>query len=161
MVTLDDCFRRSVLAFKSVGHWLRKMPRKGSDSKPVVTAPRWEEVQGKSRECLWWSANNISTIGLYCFTVAFIITGFTDFCNPDKLLLCPYDPHHLIRACRFPYHLIKCRKVRVQRPPQHKSILLLHLFIPTLFCYELLSVLNQQTFNVATRLLAIIFKFLK
>ncbi|XP_077085672.1 gametocyte-specific factor 1 isoform X3 [Siphateles boraxobius] len=33
-----------------------------------------------------------------------------DFCNPDKLLLCPYDPHHLIRACRFPYHLIKCRK---------------------------------------------------
>ncbi len=119
MVTLDDCFRRSVLAFKSAGHWLRKMPRKGSDSKPVVTAPRWEEVQGKSRECLWWSANNISTIGLYCFTVAFIITVFTDFCNPDKLLLCPYDPHHLIRACRFPYHLIKCRKVRVQRPPQH------------------------------------------
>ncbi|XP_056612663.1 gametocyte-specific factor 1 [Triplophysa dalaica] len=33
-----------------------------------------------------------------------------DFCNPDKLLLCPYDPSHLIRACRFPYHLIKCRK---------------------------------------------------
>ncbi|XP_055067359.1 gametocyte-specific factor 1 [Misgurnus anguillicaudatus] len=33
-----------------------------------------------------------------------------DFCNPDKLLLCPYDPNHLIRACRFPYHLIKCRK---------------------------------------------------
>ncbi|XP_016119215.1 gametocyte-specific factor 1 [Sinocyclocheilus grahami] len=54
------------------------MPKKGSDTKPVITAPRWEEVQ--------------------------------DFCNPDKLLLCPYDPHHLIRACRFPYHLIKCRK---------------------------------------------------
>ncbi|XP_016367858.1 gametocyte-specific factor 1 isoform X2 [Sinocyclocheilus rhinocerous] len=52
------------------------MPKKGT--KPVFTAPRWEEVQ--------------------------------DFCNPDKLLLCPYDPHHLIRACRFPYHLIKCRK---------------------------------------------------
>uniref|UniRef100_A0A8C1DRS3 CHHC U11-48K-type domain-containing protein n=1 Tax=Cyprinus carpio carpio TaxID=630221 RepID=A0A8C1DRS3_CYPCA len=63
------------------------MPKKGSDSKSVLTAPRWEEVQ-----------------------VAFIITGFTDFCNPDKLLLCPYDPNHLIRACRFPYHLIKCRK---------------------------------------------------
>ncbi|XP_043099189.1 gametocyte-specific factor 1 [Puntigrus tetrazona] len=54
------------------------MPKKGSDSTPGLTAPRWEEVQ--------------------------------DFCNPDKLLLCPYDPHHLIRACRFPYHLIKCRK---------------------------------------------------
>uniref|UniRef100_A0A8C2CB14 Gametocyte-specific factor 1-like n=1 Tax=Cyprinus carpio TaxID=7962 RepID=A0A8C2CB14_CYPCA len=54
------------------------MPKKGSDSKSVLTAPRWEEVQ--------------------------------DFCNPDKLLLCPYDPNHLIRACRFPYHLIKCRK---------------------------------------------------
>ncbi|XP_072543727.1 gametocyte-specific factor 1 [Salminus brasiliensis] len=33
-----------------------------------------------------------------------------DFCNPDKLLVCPYDPNHQIRACRFPYHLIKCRK---------------------------------------------------
>uniref|UniRef100_A0A673LHU9 CHHC U11-48K-type domain-containing protein n=1 Tax=Sinocyclocheilus rhinocerous TaxID=307959 RepID=A0A673LHU9_9TELE len=28
----------------------------------------------------------------------------------DKVLLCPYDPHHLILAYRFPYHLIKCRK---------------------------------------------------
>uniref|UniRef100_A0A672K982 Gametocyte-specific factor 1-like n=1 Tax=Sinocyclocheilus grahami TaxID=75366 RepID=A0A672K982_SINGR len=60
------------------------MPKKGSDTKPVITAPRWEEVQGK--------------------------TLIEHFCNPDKLLLCPYDPHHLIRACRFPYHLIKCRK---------------------------------------------------
>ncbi|KAG9274355.1 gametocyte-specific factor 1 [Astyanax mexicanus] len=33
-----------------------------------------------------------------------------DFCNPDKLLVCPYDPNHQIRACRFPYHLLKCKK---------------------------------------------------
>uniref|UniRef100_UPI0037E85C09 gametocyte-specific factor 1 n=1 Tax=Semicossyphus pulcher TaxID=241346 RepID=UPI0037E85C09 len=31
-------------------------------------------------------------------------------CDPDKLLQCPFDKNHLIRACRFPYHLIKCRK---------------------------------------------------
>ncbi|XP_066566484.1 gametocyte-specific factor 1 isoform X2 [Amia ocellicauda] len=30
--------------------------------------------------------------------------------NPEKLLQCPYDKNHLIRACRFPYHLIKCSK---------------------------------------------------
>ncbi|XP_053704995.1 gametocyte-specific factor 1 [Synchiropus splendidus] len=37
---------------------------------------------------------------------------FDDSANldPERLLLCPYDPNHLIRACRFPYHLIKCRK---------------------------------------------------
>lgn len=37
---------------------------------------------------------------------------FDDFSNidPERLLLCPYDPNHLIRACRFPYHLIKCKK---------------------------------------------------
>ncbi|CAL8319583.1 unnamed protein product [Merluccius merluccius] len=31
-------------------------------------------------------------------------------CDPDKLLQCPFDKNHQIRACRFPYHLIKCRK---------------------------------------------------
>uniref|UniRef100_A0A3B5B8B8 Gametocyte-specific factor 1-like n=1 Tax=Stegastes partitus TaxID=144197 RepID=A0A3B5B8B8_9TELE len=30
--------------------------------------------------------------------------------DPDKLQQCPYDKNHQIRACRFPYHLIKCRK---------------------------------------------------
>ncbi|KAK7884919.1 hypothetical protein WMY93_028042 [Mugilogobius chulae] len=30
--------------------------------------------------------------------------------DPDRLLQCPYDKNHQIRACRFPYHLIKCRK---------------------------------------------------
>ncbi|XP_062850289.1 gametocyte-specific factor 1 isoform X2 [Trichomycterus rosablanca] len=47
---------------------------------PKVTVPRWEENQDE------------------------------DNCNPDKLLQCPYDPNHKIRACRLPYHLIKCRK---------------------------------------------------
>ncbi|XP_033485639.1 gametocyte-specific factor 1 isoform X1 [Epinephelus lanceolatus] len=31
-------------------------------------------------------------------------------CDPDKLLQCPFDKNHQIRACRFPYHLLKCRK---------------------------------------------------
>uniref|UniRef100_A0A803TBD3 CHHC U11-48K-type domain-containing protein n=1 Tax=Anolis carolinensis TaxID=28377 RepID=A0A803TBD3_ANOCA len=30
--------------------------------------------------------------------------------NSEKLLQCPYDKSHQIRACRFPYHLVKCRK---------------------------------------------------
>nr|AAC63308.1 D7-like protein [Perca flavescens] len=30
--------------------------------------------------------------------------------DPEKLLQCPFDKNHQIRACRFPYHLIKCRK---------------------------------------------------
>ncbi|AWP10198.1 putative gametocyte-specific factor 1-like isoform 6 [Scophthalmus maximus] len=30
--------------------------------------------------------------------------------DPDKLLQCPFDKNHQIRVCRFPYHLIKCRK---------------------------------------------------
>ncbi|KAJ8016859.1 hypothetical protein DPEC_G00011720 [Dallia pectoralis] len=33
-----------------------------------------------------------------------------DDCDPNKLLQCPYDKNHQIRACRFPYHLIKCCK---------------------------------------------------
>ncbi|XP_059835887.1 gametocyte-specific factor 1-like isoform X3 [Hypanus sabinus] len=30
--------------------------------------------------------------------------------DPEDLLQCPYDKSHHIRACRFPYHLVKCRK---------------------------------------------------
>uniref|UniRef100_UPI00398EE4D6 gametocyte-specific factor 1-like n=1 Tax=Pristiophorus japonicus TaxID=55135 RepID=UPI00398EE4D6 len=32
------------------------------------------------------------------------------FIVPEDLLQCPYDKNHHIRACRFPYHLVKCRK---------------------------------------------------
>ncbi|XP_020634587.2 gametocyte-specific factor 1 [Pogona vitticeps] len=28
--------------------------------------------------------------------------------EPEKLLQCPYDKNHQIRASRFPYHLVKC-----------------------------------------------------
>ncbi|CAG03952.1 unnamed protein product [Tetraodon nigroviridis] len=31
-------------------------------------------------------------------------------CDPNKLLLCPFDKNHRIRSSRFPYHIIKCRK---------------------------------------------------
>uniref|UniRef100_A0A8D2LB23 Gametocyte specific factor 1 n=1 Tax=Varanus komodoensis TaxID=61221 RepID=A0A8D2LB23_VARKO len=30
--------------------------------------------------------------------------------DPEKLMQCPYDKSHQIRACRFPYHLVKCQK---------------------------------------------------
>ncbi|XP_003126253.1 gametocyte-specific factor 1 [Phacochoerus africanus] len=35
---------------------------------------------------------------------------YIDSLDPEKLIQCPYDKNHQIRACRFPYHLIKCRK---------------------------------------------------
>ncbi|KAM9656226.1 gametocyte-specific factor 1-like isoform 4-T4 [Morphnus guianensis] len=33
-----------------------------------------------------------------------------DVLDPERLIQCPYNKHHRIRACRFPYHLVKCRK---------------------------------------------------
>ncbi|XP_074836504.1 gametocyte-specific factor 1-like [Carettochelys insculpta] len=30
--------------------------------------------------------------------------------DPERLMTCPYDKNHQIRACRFPYHLVKCRE---------------------------------------------------
>ncbi|CAJ1084585.1 gametocyte-specific factor 1 isoform X2 [Xyrichtys novacula] len=30
--------------------------------------------------------------------------------DPERLVQCPFDKNHQIRVCRFPYHLIKCRK---------------------------------------------------
>ncbi|XP_065275392.1 protein D7-like isoform X2 [Emys orbicularis] len=38
------------------------------------------------------------------------LPGAVDALDPEKLIQCPYDKSHQIRACRFPYHLIKCRK---------------------------------------------------
>uniref|UniRef100_A0A8C4Q1U9 CHHC U11-48K-type domain-containing protein n=1 Tax=Eptatretus burgeri TaxID=7764 RepID=A0A8C4Q1U9_EPTBU len=33
--------------------------------------------------------------------------GVTD---PDETFPCPYNKNHIVRASRFPYHLIKCKK---------------------------------------------------
>ncbi|GAA6082148.1 gametocyte-specific factor 1 [Tachysurus ichikawai] len=57
------------------------MNRKDSSPQPKVPLRRWEEEQDD------------------------------DVFDPDKLLLCPYDANHQIRARRLPYHIIKCRKV--------------------------------------------------
>ncbi|XP_053147293.1 gametocyte-specific factor 1 isoform X2 [Hemicordylus capensis] len=32
------------------------------------------------------------------------------FMDPERLVQCPYDKNHQIRASRFPYHLVKCRQ---------------------------------------------------
>ncbi|XP_071388412.1 gametocyte-specific factor 1 [Centroberyx affinis] len=42
-------------------------------------------------------------------------------CDPNKLLQCPFDKNHQIRACRFPYHLIKCRKNHPQLASELKT----------------------------------------
>uniref|UniRef100_A0A8D0FJC2 Gametocyte specific factor 1 n=1 Tax=Strix occidentalis caurina TaxID=311401 RepID=A0A8D0FJC2_STROC len=39
-----------------------------------------------------------------CFSV------LLDVLDPERLIPCPYNKHHRIRACRFPYHLVKCKK---------------------------------------------------
>ncbi|XP_041097590.1 gametocyte-specific factor 1-like isoform X2 [Polyodon spathula] len=44
-----------------------------------------------------------------------------DMWNPDKLLQCPYDKNHLIRALRFPYHLVKCSKNHPKLAQELKS----------------------------------------
>ena len=33
--------------------------------------------------------------------------------DPDELIECPFDPVHLLRRKRMPYHIIKCGKVCV------------------------------------------------
>uniref|UniRef100_A0A5F9C511 Gametocyte specific factor 1 n=1 Tax=Oryctolagus cuniculus TaxID=9986 RepID=A0A5F9C511_RABIT len=48
--------------------------------------------------------------GLLYFIPAVFSSLSVDSLDPEKLLQCPYDKNHHIRACRFPYHLIKCRK---------------------------------------------------
>uniref|UniRef100_A0A8D0DGA5 CHHC U11-48K-type domain-containing protein n=1 Tax=Salvator merianae TaxID=96440 RepID=A0A8D0DGA5_SALMN len=30
--------------------------------------------------------------------------------DPERLVQCPYDKNHQIKASRLPYHLVKCRK---------------------------------------------------
>ncbi|KAM3872104.1 uncharacterized protein gtsf1 [Diretmus argenteus] len=44
-----------------------------------------------------------------------------DDCDPNKLLQCPYDKSHQIRACRFPYHLIKCKKNHLELANQLRT----------------------------------------
>nr|XP_020008115.1 gametocyte-specific factor 1-like isoform X2 [Castor canadensis] len=36
---------------------------------------------------------------------------YMDSLDPERLLQCPYDKNHQIRACRLPYHLVKCRRI--------------------------------------------------
>lgn len=50
--------------------------------------------------------------GLLSFILILFLSLSVDSLDPEKLIQCPYDKNHQIRACRFPYHLIKCRKVR-------------------------------------------------
>ncbi|NXM65597.1 GTSF1 factor, partial [Serilophus lunatus] len=37
-----------------------------------------------------------------------------DLLDPERLIQCPFDKHHQIRACRFPYHLVKCKESNPQ-----------------------------------------------
>ncbi|KAF7695898.1 gametocyte-specific factor 1 [Silurus meridionalis] len=33
-----------------------------------------------------------------------------DDADPNAIIQCPYDKNHQIRACRFPFHIVKCAK---------------------------------------------------
>uniref|UniRef100_A0A670YWD4 Gametocyte specific factor 1 n=1 Tax=Pseudonaja textilis TaxID=8673 RepID=A0A670YWD4_PSETE len=56
---------------------------------------------------------------VFCIAFRRVFVGYSldlqcsfpiDALDPEKLIQCPYDKNHQIRACRFPYHLVKCRK---------------------------------------------------
>ena len=49
------------------------------------------------------------TLG-FSFFISNMEETYIDSLDPEKLLQCPYDKNHQIRASSFPYHLIKCRK---------------------------------------------------
>lgn len=53
----------------------------------------------------------VSINGLNICSFFFFLKEDKGNSDPDKLLQCPFDKNHQIRACRFPYHLIKCKKV--------------------------------------------------
>uniref|UniRef100_A0A286XZX2 Gametocyte specific factor 1 n=1 Tax=Cavia porcellus TaxID=10141 RepID=A0A286XZX2_CAVPO len=53
--------------------------------------------------------NSVTKIDYTAYFNVFVSLS-VDSLDPEKLLQCPYDKNHQIRACRFPYHLIKCRK---------------------------------------------------
>lgn len=38
-------------------------------------------------------------------------THTDDASDPNRIVQCPYDKNHQIRASRFPFHVLKCRKV--------------------------------------------------
>ncbi|XP_077572860.1 gametocyte-specific factor 1 isoform X2 [Stigmatopora nigra] len=44
-----------------------------------------------------------------------------DDTNPARLVPCPFDKSHQIRICRFPYHIIKCKKNHPQLAKQMKT----------------------------------------
>ncbi|XP_060750356.1 gametocyte-specific factor 1 isoform X1 [Tachysurus vachellii] len=44
-----------------------------------------------------------------------------DDADPNAVMLCPYDSNHRIRACRFPYHIIKCAKNHPKLAKEHKT----------------------------------------
>uniref|UniRef100_A0A8C1SMV2 Gametocyte-specific factor 1-like n=1 Tax=Cyprinus carpio TaxID=7962 RepID=A0A8C1SMV2_CYPCA len=37
-------------------------------------------------------------------------SGEDDASDPNRIVQCPYDKNHQIRASRFPFHVLKCRK---------------------------------------------------
>lgn len=96
----------------------RTKNRRNSSPEPEVQLRRWEEEQGN---VTWRSDEEFAlqyAVEVFLppwltghFSLSISFWSDDDYCNPDKLLLCPYDANHKIRACRFPYHLIKCRKV--------------------------------------------------
>lgn len=51
--------------------------------------------------------------------------------DPDKLMVCPYDEAHMIKAKRFQYHLLKCRENHPEKdfvncPFNAKHVMLRH-----------------------------------
>lgn len=56
--------------------------------------------------------------------------------DPNRLVQCPYDKNHQIRASRFPFHVLKCRKVGYG-----VGLDLLHVFVFDIVFIDLVKVL--------------------
>lgn len=72
--------------------------------------------------------------GASCFPTAFG-EDTDDASDPNRIVQCPYDKNHQIRASRFPFHVLKCRKVGYGREG------LLHMFIFHIIVIEIVKTL--------------------
>ncbi|XP_048872109.1 gametocyte-specific factor 1 isoform X2 [Brienomyrus brachyistius] len=72
--------------------------------------------------------------------------GEEDAADPNKLLQCPYDKNHQIRASRFPYHIIKCRKNHPKLASELKTCPFnaKHLIAPHEFSHHIANCVNKQ-----------------
>nr|XP_015199658.1 PREDICTED: gametocyte-specific factor 1-like isoform X2 [Lepisosteus oculatus] len=74
----------------------------------------------------------------------------SDTADPDKLVQCPYDKNHWIRACRVPYHFNKCRKNHPELASKLKTCPFnaQHLLLPNELAHHIANCTDGRTVNL-------------